>query len=245
MRKVLLVLSLLATLLAALTPAILAQPVIPAPKYEKIVFIHYAKPSNPGRPQPPPADNAAYKLIGPKWRVLPVSYVIDPDGAPEGAVTEIKSAFEAWDEVTSTELFNDTVTVDPSAEPSLDAPDGKNVICWRGIAPTNIVAMTILWYIDYDGNGPDDGDETVDTDVIFNALLKWGIDPDGEGPTKIKAYDIRNVATHEAGHVVGLDDLAEDIYRELTMYAYTTKGETIKISLEIGDVNGCQALYGK
>ncbi len=245
LRKILVVLSLLAILLVALTPAISAQPVIPAPKYEKIVFIHYAKPSSSGKPQPPPpVDNTAYKLIGPKWSVTPVSYVIDPDGAPYGAVTEIKLAFETWDGATSAELFNDAI-VDPSTGPSLNAPDNKNVVCWRGIAPTTIVAMTILWYIDYDDNGPDPGDETVDTDIIFNALLKWGIDPDDEGPITIKAYDVQNIATHEAGHVVGLDDLAQDTYRELTMYAYTTKGETMKISLQIGDVSGCQTLYGE
>jgi hypothetical protein len=53
------------------------------------------------------------------------------------------------------------------------------------------------------------------------------------------------VATHEAGHVTGLDDLYDDVYSELTMYGYTHKGETIKISLGIGDMHGCQALYGK
>jgi len=249
LRKTLLVLPLVAIILMAIIPVVTAraEPPIPVKKYEKIVFIHYAKP-DPGKPQPPPpppVDNTAYKLIGPKWFVLPVSYVIDPDGAPTGAVTEITLAFETWDKATNAELLNDVVKIDSSAEPSLAAPDFKNVVCLRGIAPTTIVAMTVLWYEDNDNSGsPTLGDETVDTDIIFNALLKWGIDPDDEGPIKIKAYDVQNVATHEVGHVVGLDDLAEDIYRELTMYAYTAKGETIKISLQTGDISGCQALYG-
>lgn len=247
MRKILFTAPLLLMLLIAVLPVLItgAEPPILAKKYERIVFVHYTKPSDPGKPQRPPVDNTAYKLIGPKWSALAISYVIDPDGAPNGAVDEIKLAFETWDKVTTAELFNDEVTVDPTAKPSLDAPDFRNVVCWRGIAPTSNVAMTVLWYEDKDGSGsPTVGDETIDTDIIFNALLKWGIDPDDEGPIKIKAYDVQNVATHEAGHVIGLGDLAGDIHRELTMYAYTAKGETIKISLQTGDVTGCQVLYG-
>ncbi len=108
--------------------------------------------------------------------------------------------------------------------------------------------MTVIWYCDADDNGqPSKGDEMVDCDIIFNALQKWGIDPDGEGTEyKLKkAFDVRNVATHEVGHVVGLDDLEEEIYSELTMYAYTLKGEVKKISLEEGDIAGCQYLYGE
>jgi len=49
----------------------------------------------------------------------------------------------------------------------------------------------VLWYVDNDNSGsPTVGDEFVDADVVFNALLKWGIDPDNEGPIKIKAYDV-------------------------------------------------------
>ena len=68
--------------------------------------------------------------------------------------------------------------------------------------------------------------------------------PDDEGPTKIKNFDVQDIATHEAGHVVGLDDLYADKYSELTMYGYSSKGETKKISLAVGDVNGTVALYG-
>lgn len=46
--------------------------------------------------------------------------MIDPDSAPVGAVAEIQLAIEAWNSATSAELFNDSVTVDASAEPSLD-----------------------------------------------------------------------------------------------------------------------------
>ena len=43
--------------------------------------------------------------------------------------------------------------------------------------------------------------------------------------------------------MVGLDDLYDKKYSELTMYGYSEEGETKKISLENGDELGCQALY--
>jgi hypothetical protein len=233
------------------------EPVIPAKKYDKIVLIHYEKPDNPGKGKGPPSEEEQpkiydyYEVIGPKWDLTKyedgILYVIDPDGGPEGSVEQIYLAFESWDAETSAELFNDDYIIDSAADPSLDNPDFENVVCWRGIAPAYIVAMTVIWYVDNDGDGePSEGDETVDCDIILNTLQKWGIDSDGEGTeyTLKKAFDVRNVMTHEAGHVVGLDDLEEEVYSELTMYAYTSKGETKKISLEEGDILGCQYLYG-
>ena len=55
---------------------------------------------------------------------------------------------------------------------------------------------------------------------------------------------MRNVGTHELGHVVGLDDLYPAQYRDLTMYGYSAAKETKKITLENGDIAGTQAIYG-
>jgi len=75
--------------------------------------------------------------------------------------------------------------------------------------------------------------------------LRWGVDPVKEDQDKIKAFDIQNIATHEFGHAIGLDDLYDSLYRELTMYGYSSKGETIKCSLEEGDIAGAQELYNE
>ena len=83
----------------------------------------------------------------------------------------------------------------------------------------------------------------LDFDMIMNSLHKWGIDPDDEGSLTIREYDVQNIVTHEVGHVVGLADLYDETNSELTMYGYGRKGETKKISLEIGDILGCQELY--
>jgi hypothetical protein len=212
------------------------KPITP-PQLKNITFIHYAKPDvppgqNKDKPQPPDVDNSAYELLG---LYLPntASYYINTSGAPSGTITALDQSFDTWDRVTGEELFTSAGQTPVYGL----ALDGQNTVSWVGIVPPSTIAMTRLWY--------NESNEIVEFDIVFNALLKWGIDPDGEGPIKLKrAYDIQNIATHEVGHVVGLDDLYEDQYRELTMYGYGKTGEVIKISLEEGDIAGAQCLYG-
>lgn len=210
------------------------KPITP-PQLKEISFIHYAR---PGTPQPSPVDNTVYELLG---VFLPdtATYYVNPRGAPVDALAEIQSAFETWDAVTGSELFY------PASQTTVSGVsyDGQNTVSWAGIVPTSIIAMASIWY--WDDGDPATLDPVSEFDIVFNALLKWGIDPDDEGPLKLKrAYDVHNIATHEVGHVVGLADLYEDQYRELTMYGYGSKSETIKISLQQGDIAGTQYLYG-
>jgi len=218
------------------------KPITPGGYYERLVLVHHAKGGIPGPPdkEEKPKDYDTFALLGLSWPadVLPVEYFIDPDHAPGGSVGEIEDAFEAWDTVTSTVLF-DAPVVDSYVGPSVDVPDYMNTVSWRMVVPPRVVAVTFIWY-------DPKTFEMVDCDVVMNTKQDWGIDPDGEGPERLKgAFDVRNIVTHEAGHVVGLDDLYDEIYSELTMYGYSSKGETKKISLENGDVLGCQALYGE
>ena len=240
MRKVIVALLVISILLLNLPSlAVFAKseqkPITPS-ELKSSTFIHYAKPDKPpGKPDEPPLpepDNSAYDLLG---IYLPdtVTYHVNPDGAPEGVLAEIQLSFEAWDEETGKELF----IFDSLTNRSGLNLDEQNTISWRRIAPRNIIAVTRLWY--------DAAGQIVEFDIAFNAFLKWGIDPDDEGPISLsKMYDVQNIATHEVGHVVGLADLYEDQYRELTMYGYGKTGEIIKISLEEGDISGAQYLYG-
>ncbi|MEE8470567.1 MAG: matrixin family metalloprotease [Dehalococcoidia bacterium] len=264
----LLVCVLVASLVLSLTASVVASgKAVPASGLEKIVLIHYAGPdSAPGKPDGSPGkgpggggggggdepskDNSHYELLGPKWGSTPVSFRVDPDFGPEGAFDEIVAALEAWDAATPADVFAPAIE-DPSASASPSAPDFVNTVTFRVLAGLpNALAVTIIWYWDVDGSGSrTEGDLMADTDVIFNTKFKWAIDPDGEGPLKADAkgkyYDVRNVATHEIGHVVGLADIYEDAYSELTMYGYAGVKETKKVSLEEGDILGTQALYGE
>ena len=238
-----------AVVLSMSMPALAAKPV--TPRVLEAVFIHYEHPGK-GKPSPPPEEPKVYDfylLLGPRWDLSKypagVPYVINPSGAPLGAELQVKAGFEAWDAATAAELFNDNPTTDTNSW--WGKLDGKNNVSWQVIAGGGIIAGTWVWYLDNDGSGTmSAGDEILETDIVFNASQRWGIDQDGEGTVYklTNQFDVRDIATHEAGHVVGLDDLYNDKYSEITMYGYSSKGETKKISLEVGDVNGTRELYG-
>jgi len=191
-------------------------------------------PDKPGKPpkEEEPKDNTHYELWG-GYLDGTAEYKINPDvnlvteGDPIAAVTD---AAEAWDAVvTAATLFNYAGTT----EESWYTQDEQNIISWVKFIPRDYIAIAVMWY---------DPDTMIiwEFDIVFNTFHNWGIDP----VKKDRAFDIQNIATHEFGHPVGLDDLYDEIYSELTMYGYSSKGETKKCSLEEGDIAGAQQLYG-
>jgi len=93
-----------------------------------------------------------------------------------------------------------------------------------------VIAVNYLWYSPRTK-------EIVESDVIFNTYYTWDV----TGASG--AMDLQNIATHEFGHN-GLDDLRPPKDWALTMYAYSSLGETIKQDLGVGDILGIQKLYG-
>jgi len=242
MKKVLAAL-LVAVLVAASSAGMVsAKPDKPArpEKLDQVIFVHPVAPDKPGKPDKPPGKppkeeepkvNDYYELWG-GYLTDTVEYYINPDvnlvteGDPIAAVND---AAEAWDGVTSYELFNYAGTT----EKSWYEEDGKNTVSWVKFVPRDYIAVAVMWY----------DPETMiiyEIDIVFNTFHNWGIDP----VKKDRAFDIQNIATHEFGHPVGLDDLYAEIYSELTMYGYSSKGEIEKCSLEKGDILGAQSLYG-
>jgi hypothetical protein len=58
------------------------------------------------------------------------------------------------------------------------------------------------------------------------------------------SVDVQGVATHEMGHVVGIDHTNAPASACLTMYKFSSLGETQKRTLGLGDKLGMDALYG-
>ena len=56
--------------------------------------------------------------------------------------------------------------------------------------------------------------------------------------------DLQNIATHELGHSAGLNDIYSSTCSEVTMYGYSSYGETKKRTLEQPDITGLQKIYG-
>lgn len=196
---------------------------------ERIDFIHYAKPENPGKP---PKTENCYKLLGVKWKSLPVSYVINPSN-PEGleksfVMSAVSTSAETWDSATASELFNDAYTIDYTA--TYGVQNFVNAIDFGDYPDDRVIAVTSVWYTPK-------GKKIVEFDIRFNTRFSWG----DAGADKM---DLQNIATHELGHGVGLDDIYSDTCSAVTMYGYSSNGETQKRTLEQPDITGLQKMYG-
>ena len=160
---------------------------------------------------------------------VPVVADFSKTAVVESAGTEIVKAFEQWDNFTSKNLFSSPTAITGG---SLER-DNTNTIFWQPLSAlfgSEVIAITQIIY----------NTRTriiLESDMAFNSDLPWGIaNPD--------AFDIQNIATHELGHVLSLDDLYKTITSELTMYGYAIEGETKKQTLGEGDKLGLWKVYG-
>jgi hypothetical protein len=197
---------------------------------DRVDFIHYAKPpagSKPGN------ANSCYKLMGVKWPALPVAYVINPSnsGLSQAFVTQaISTSAETWDAATSKELFNNAYSVNYNAK--YGVLDQKNSIAFGSYPNSNVIAVTSVWYTRV-------GKQIVEFDQLYNTQFTWG-----DATSNPAVMDLQNIATHELGHSVGLDDIYSTSCSDVTMYGYSTNGETSKRSLEAADITGLKQIYG-
>jgi len=162
----------------------------------------------------------------------PVKYVINPKNRQSLSTTFITSAIstsaETWDTATDTELFSNTYTVNPIVR--YGRFDGKNAIVF-GSTSSGTIAVTSIWYYTV-------SKEIVEFDILFNTFYKWG-----NADITPSVMDLQNIATHELGHGVGLNDMYNADCNQVTMYGYGSYGETIKRTLEPYDVEGLLSLY--
>ena len=199
---------------------------------ERVDFIHYAKPDSTGKPTK--ATNTCYKLMGVKWKSLPVNYIINPtnqDGLSyDFVVNTISSSAENWDSQTSSELFNNNYVVDYNSQYGVQ--DYKNSIVFGNYPEGNVIGVTSVWYTRV-------GKEIVEFDMLLNDNYQWGdatVDP--------SLMDLENIMTHELGHSIGLSDIYTDSCSSVTMYGYSNYGDVEKRSLENPDILGLQSMYG-
>lgn len=124
-----------------------------------------------------------------------------------------------------------------SSTESAPSNNGQNTIMWKTL-PASYVAVTYIWV---DGNS-----RLAGADTIFNSRYRWSYanytgsnDCGGSKST----FDLRNIATHEFGHWMGLGDLYNLGARDLTMYGYASRGELKKDTLGLGDITGARAVW--
>ena len=207
-----------------------------APDLEKIEFIHwkkgYGKPEWAKAPKPP----SCYKFLTPtkvKWAIPPaVSYVINsanPQGLAEDFITSaVFNSAETWDGATNQELMNDAYNF---GEVTYGVQDYKNAITFGNYPTVGVIAVTTVWY-----NPATKA--IVEFDVMFDTDWTWG-----DAIADPGKMDLQNIATHEFGHGVGLNDVYQTDCSLVTMYGYSDYGETQKRTLEPPDINGLLTLY--
>jgi hypothetical protein len=229
-------------LLVVLILAALMVPLASAykPEISEVTFyLYYGSAANGGTDQ---YDLFSYDGIHWSTSALPVSYYVNPkySGASSAnTVSAIKASFEAWDVAVDiynkeweqagyhfgVELYNDNVKTTSQSGARLNR---RNIVSW-GYLGNGILAQTSIWYYTTTM-------EIVEFDIVFNRRYIWGI-------SGTNAFDIQNIATHEAGHTLLIGDLYSSPSSELTMYGYGSLGEVKKRSLGYGDIHGAQYIY--
>ena len=128
------------------------------PELEKIVFIHYYKPSHiSGGPNCGVAcqgneDDKTFRLIngGIKWANLPIDYLISNQFSNSEA-TAIKDSADTWDDALDVRslnpinLFGNNPSNTRLTQVNAGVNDGENIIV-RGDLASNIIGVTSFWY---------------------------------------------------------------------------------------------------
>lgn len=155
-------------------------------------------------------------------------FVINPEGAPPGAVDAVRSAVSTW--------LRTGVDVSLDYGGQTDArgalPDVVNVVSWIDTPRESdvfVARTTTYWFAD----APD---EIIGFDLVFNLDHRFGVEDSSQG------WDIETIALHEFGHVLGLGHA--DPERVLQVMRPRISAGEVDHSLSLRDVDALASLYG-
>lgn len=170
-----------------------------------------------------------------KWSVNPVVMKIKLGTSPilsDGSnySTSAQAAMQTWNTILgATQFQGDIVTAGaPVEDNSLNEMAFTSTIYGDAFGP-NTLAVTTGFYA---------GNERIESDILFNTAKTWD---SYRGALHPAANDIRRVALHELGHVLGLshpDDAGQ------TVAAIMNSAITNLDAITSDDTTGAQNLYG-
>jgi len=183
-----------------------------------------------------PGNVLAYKIsktgggLEIKWATSSVTYTVNTAGGPSGSLSAIQAALQTWNAVSESNFS--FVYSGITSSTAYGVNDASNILLFGPLdAPgyESTLGLNTFWFYTTG--------QLIDSDIIFNTNYTWGTD----GSAGV--FDVQNIATHELGHSLSLDDLYDPGDSEKTMYGYGSAGETRKRSLHPDDINGISYLY--
>ncbi|TCC55180.1 matrixin family metalloprotease [Kribbella pittospori] len=200
---------------------------------------------------PSACSDGAYSLTGTEWFGTKYKWYIGDGGMP-GALSQSKAqaAFADvinnitgsyndcgyTDQVSALSQYMGTTTYESDISSSTTCTERDGESTWdAGNLSTGVLAATCWWY-QPSGQATN---LTVEADVRYNTTDYNFTDSPS---TCTSQYDVREVGTHEAGHVFGLGHVGSG-HTNLTMYTSSGTCDTKERTLGKGDVLGLRALY--
>lgn len=222
------VFSIAAALAAVALPSTAAGP----PEFVAEIFVDFRDPSHagPGRHPTEESDNFRLTQGGLHWVAGgTVRYRVQGPLPVGGADQASADGFAPWDALNTARVFlwDDTTSQ---------------------INPCTGTANRVLWTA-LDGPGDALAAASVCRSVSAKVIVGFEIFADvaenwtvgGAGGS----FDVQNVISHEAGHVMGLGHVSGAANGCLAMYPFAGPGETQKRTPGLGDKLGMNALYGQ
>lgn len=215
---------------------------------EGIAIIHRPSPAKPTGKKPG-GSTACYTYLArdAKWKTVE-PWTVNPSNARGldglSVFNLLNGGVTKWEDAADGTVGN-AVGVDVLGPGSItsavlvadtSSPDDQNEVYFADISESNVIAVTIIWGI---FRGPAFARELVEWDQVYDDVsYDWSAENAGVSGK----MDFDNIAIHELGHSVGMGDLYNSCVEE-TMYGYSATGETKKRDLNIGDIQGINALY--
>ena len=230
MRKIFVIAITVSIAVSAISAVSAKGPKAPAMDFVEEMFVDYKSPSHAG-PGPHPtseSDDFSLTMGGMKWSDAVIKYSVSAAGCADdcaGAVSEVNGSFDVWElGVLTFTQDNDTPDINPCTgtgnSVSWAAIDGDGRALAFASVCRNLVTKEIVGFR-----------------IVYDSGDTWSDSGDAG------KLDIRNVGTHEAGHVVGLGHTNKPASGCLTMYNFAGDGETQKQTLGLGDKLGMDFLY--
>ena len=148
------------------------------------------------------------------------------DGFTSLSKTHMREAATLWNDAAGSTLISVSTATQPNRS-GYPIKDGKNYI-YAEDAGRGYVAENHFWC---------SNSKITESDINFNMYYSW------RNSAVSNAFDVYSICLHELGHTMGLGDISDDKYKDISiMYGVATRN-TLRRSLLSDDLAGIQALY--